>query len=204
MICMSSISKGLGFVLSRLFADLRIIQLMKASLVAVLICLVACRSNLPPSLIQNETQLPNQVALGDAQIIALEQRLKQQGVQIISIGQDYLLSIPAKSLFADQSPRLIRESYMQLNEIACYLRQFRTVGLNVAAHTSPYVSSKRAHALSLARAHAVANYLWSQGVDSRLLFTQGMGSDKPIVAAARPSDRSPNARVEITFKRTIV
>lgn len=191
-------------MLSRLFADLRAMQVMKASLVAVFVCLVACRSNLPPSLIQNEPQLPNQVALGDAQIIALEQRLQQQGVQIISIGQDNLLSIPAKSLFADQSPRLIRESYMQLNEIACYLRQFRMVGLNVAAFTSPYVSSKREHALSLARAQAVANYLWSQGVDSRLLFTQGMGSDKPIVTKARASDKSPNARVEITFRRTIV
>lgn len=191
-------------MLSRLFADLRAIQVMKASLIAVLLCLVACQSNLPPSLIQNEPQLPNQVALGDAEIIDLEQRLKLQGVQIISIGQDYLLSMPAKSLFADQSPRLIRESYMQLNEIACYLRQFRIVGLNVAAFTSPYVSPKREHALSLARAQAVANYLWSQGVDSRLLFTQGMGSDKPIVTTARASDKSPNARVEITFRRTIV
>ncbi|MDF1684132.1 MAG: OmpA family protein [Legionellaceae bacterium] len=191
-------------MLSRLFSEQRVTQSLKACLMLTLICLTACHSKLPPGIIQNESKLPHKVALGDPEIIKLEQRLTGQGVQITSIGQDSLLSIPAKSLFNDQSPRLTRESYKQLNEIACYLRQFRTVGLNVAAFTSRYVSSKREHALSVARAHTVANYLWSQGVDSRLLFTQGMGSDKPIVTSSRPSDKSPNARVEITFRRTIV
>ena len=190
-------------MLSRLFSEQRVTQRPKVCLVVVLMCLTACQS-FPPSIIQNQPQLPHQVASGDAEIIALEQRLTQQGVQITSIGQDYLLNIPASSLFGDQSPRLTRESYKQLNEIACYLRQFRAVGLNVAAFTSRYVSPKREHALSLARAHNVANYLWSQGIESRLLFTQGMGSDKPIVTTSRQGDKSPNARVEITFRRTIV
>ena len=191
-------------MLSRLFSEQRVTQQPKACLMGFLMCLTACQPNLPPSIVQNEPQLPQQVALGDAEIIALEQRLTQQGIQITSIGQDYLLSVPARSLFGDQSPRLTRESYKQLNDIACYLRQFRTVGLNVAAFTSRYVSPKREHALSLARAHTVANYLWSQGIESRLLFTQGMGSDKPIVTTSRQGDKSPNARVEITFRRTIV
>ncbi len=191
-------------MLSRLFSEQRVTQSLKACFMMALMCLTACQSKLPPDIIQNESKLTNRVALGDPEIINLEQRLAAQGVQITSIGQDSLLSIPAKSLFRDQSPRLTRESYKQLNEIACYLRQFRTVGLNVAAYTSHYVSSQREHALSVARAHNVANYLWSQGVDSRLLFTQGMGSDKPIVTSARPSDKSPNARIEITFRRTIV
>lgn len=181
-----------------------LMQWPKVSLVAVLMCLTACQSNLPPNIIQEERSLPHFVALGDADIIMLETHLAQQGVQIISVGQDYLLSVPAVSLFGDQSPRLTRESYKQLNEIACYLRQFRTVGVNVAAHTTRYVSSERDHALSLARAENVANYLWSQGIESRLLFTQGMGSDKPIVTTSHQEDKSPNARVEITFRRTIV
>lgn len=191
-------------MLSRLFSDPRVSQRLKACLVAGLMCLTACRSNLPPSMIENEPKLPHNVALGDPEIIKLEKRLAGQGVQITSIGQDSLLSVPAHLLFRDQSPRLTRESYEQLNEIAGYIRQFRTVGLNVAAYTSEYVSSKREHALSLARAQKVANYLWSQGIDSRLLFTQGMGSDKPMVTTARSNDKSPNARVEITFRRTIV
>jgi len=176
----------------------------KVCLVGGVMCLTACQSKLPASMIQKEPRLPQQVALGDAEIIALEKRLTQQGIQIISVGQDSLVSVPAASLFADQSPRLTRESYSQLNAIACYLRQFRTVGINVAAFTTPYLSPKREHSLSVARANNVANYLWSQGIESRLLFTQGMGNDKPIVIRSREGDKSPNARIEITFRRTIV
>lgn len=189
---------------SRLFCGPYVTRRLKAYLMMSMVCLSACQSNRPPSIMQDEPQLPQQVALGDAKIIALEQRLTQQGVQITSIGQDYLLSVPAHSLFGEQSPRLTRESYQQLNDIACYLRQFRTVGMNVAAFTSHYISSKREHALSLARAQNVANYLWSQGIESRLLFTQGMGSDKPITTTSHANDKSPNSRIEITFRRTIV
>ncbi len=167
------------------------------------LCLLACQSTSTPQIIQEEARLPMQVPLGDAEIIALEKRLTERGVQVVSVGQNYLLSVPAASLFGDQSPQLTWESYDELNEIACYLRQFRKVDVNVAAYTSRYVSSRREHALSTARAEAVANYLWGQGVESRLLFTQGMGSDKPIVMTARQGDKSPNARIEITFRRAV-
>jgi intracellular multiplication protein IcmN len=170
---------------------------------AALAGLVACQSTPIPRIIQEDARLPLEVALGDSEIIALEKRLTERGVQVISVGQNYLLSVPAASLFGDQSPRLTWESYDELNEIACYLRQFRKVDVNVAAFTSRYISPQREHALSVARVEAVANYLWSQGIESRLLFTQGEGSDKPIVMAARPNDKSPNARIEITFRRTV-
>ena len=179
-------------------------KLSRRLLLIVLVFLGACQSTPTPSIIRDEALLPDQVALGDAEIIALEKRLTERGVQIVSVGQDYLLSIAAASLFGDQSPRLTWESYDELNEVACYLRQFRKVGVNVTGFASRYVSTKREHALSTARAEAVANYLWSQGIESRLLFTQGMGSDKPIVMAARSGDKSPNARIEITFRRVVV
>lgn len=170
----------------------------------VLLNLCSCQTATPPSIIQEEAKLPQQVALGDADIVQLEKRLTEQKVNIISVGQDYLVSIPAANLFGDQSPQLTWESYQQLNLIACYLRQFRKVGVHVTGYTSRYVSTKRERVLSVARAEAVANYLWSQGVDARLLFTQGVGSDKPIVTSGRGGDKSPNARIEITFRRTLV
>lgn len=163
----------------------------------------ACQSTPTPAIIREEARLPEQVALGDSEIYMLEKRLMERGVKVVSVGQNYLLSIPAASLFGDQSPRLTWESYDELNEIACYLRQFRKVGVNIAAYASRYVSAKREHALTTARAEAVANYLWSQGIDSRLVFTQGVGSDKPIVSMERGGDKSPNARIEITFRRAV-
>ncbi|MCH9756821.1 MAG: OmpA family protein [Gammaproteobacteria bacterium] len=181
----------------------RLGKLSKQLILIFLVFLGACQTTPTPSIIRDESRLPEQVALGDSEIIALEKRLIGRGIQIVSVGQNYLLSIPAASLFGDQSPQLTWESYDELNEVACYLRQFRKVGIDVTAYTTRYVSTKREHALSRARAEEVANYLWSQGVDARLLFTQGMGSDKPIVMAARSGDKSPNARIEITFRRAV-
>jgi intracellular multiplication protein IcmN len=190
-------------VLSRYFFD-KLSKLPDLVILIVFVLLGACQSAPTPSIIRDEPTLPQQVALGDAEIVALEKRLTERGVQIISVGQDYLLSISTAALFGDQSPRLTWESYDELNEIACYLRQFRKVGVEITGYASRYVSTEREHALSATRAEAVANYLWSQGVDTRLLFSRGVGNDKPLVIGARASDKSPNARIEITFRRTVV
>ena len=179
-------------------------QVKKIWVLSVFIGLAACQSTRVPRVIRDLPRLPEQVALSDAQIATLEKRMAERGVEIVSVGQDYLISVPALSLFGNQSPRLTWESYDLLNGISCYLRQFRKVDVNVAAFTSRYISAQREQALSTARAEVVARYLWSQGIESRLLFTQGMGSDKPIVTAARAEDKSPNARVEITFRRAVV
>lgn len=144
--------------------------------------------------------------MGDSEIIMLENKLTAQGIRVVSVGQDYRITIPGASLFGDQSPRLTWESYDKLNHIACYLRQFRKVGVNVTGYTAHYVSPEREQALSKARAEAVSNYLWSQGIEARMVFADGKGTDKPIVLKPykKLGDKSPNSRIEITFRRTIV
>jgi intracellular multiplication protein IcmN len=62
---------------------------------------------------------------------------------------------------------------------------------------------QRERALTLARSRVVGEYLWSQGIDSRLIFTAGLGSDKPITRFSPSGDVSPNARVEITFRDAV-
>ena len=196
-------NEGFHSVLSRCCSK-RLNDLIIALVATLVACLAACQGT-TPTIIQNEARLPEQVALGDAEIIMLEHKLAEKGVQIVSIGQDYLLSVPAATLFGDQSPHLTWASYDELNEIACYLRQFRKVGVSVTAYTSPYVSPHREHALSEARAREVANYLWSQGIDSRLIFADGLASVKPLLrkASLKLGDKSPNSRIEITFRRAI-
>ena len=49
----------------------------------------------------------------------------------------------------------------------------------------------------------VGEYFWSQGIDSRFIFTQGLGSDKPVVSFTQGGDSSPNARIEITFRDAV-
>ena len=130
-------------------------------------------------------------------------QLNRKGVRVIAIGQDYLISIPSTTIFEEQTPHLTWESYSLLNDVATLLKQFRKVAITVSSHTSKYVSVQREHALTLARSRVVGEYLWSQGVDSRFIFTQGLGSDKPIMRSAQGGDDSLNSRIEITFRDAV-
>ena len=156
------------------------------------------------TIIADEPRLPHvQAGSNDAMILALEKRLKRLDIQVVSMGDNYLISIPAASLFGDQSPQFTWKSFAVLNEVACYLREFRKVSVEVSAYVSSYGSTRRQLSLSLARSKAVADYLWSQGIDSRFVFAHGHGREKPIVIKAKSNDNSPNARIEITFRRVV-
>lgn len=153
---------------------------------------------IPPSLPYKVENSYDTVRMG------MRNHLNKNGIKVITLGQEYLISIPSSLLFAEQSPRLTWKSYEALNNIACYLKQFRKISVNVAAFSSKHVSPQRERALTLARARAVGDYLWSQDIDSRFVFTQGLGSDKPILGYSGGRDASPNSRIEITFRDTIV
>lgn len=150
-------------------------------------------------------RLPKKVAgASDYTVMTMQKKFDKRGVKVITIGSDYLISIPSQALFADQSPRIRWESYALLNQVVVFLKQFRKIGVNVTSYSSHYVSSRREQALTLARARVVANYLWSQGIDSRFIFSEGAGSDKPVVSFYLGGDKSPNSRIEITFRDAIV
>lgn len=140
----------------------------------------------------------------DATVIKYLNYFHKHGIKVVTVGQDYMISMPANMLFADESPRIKWDSYALLNEVATFLKQFRKIAITITSYSSMYVSSQREQALTLARSRVVSEYLWAQGVDSRFIFTQGLGSDKPIASATKGGDTSPNARIEITFRRAVL
>lgn len=167
--------------------------------------LLGCRAKVYVPEDNEALRLPRKVAWAeDKAVIKLQKALNRCGVTVITIGQDYLVSIPSQALFPNQSPELTWGSYGLLNTVVKFLQQFRKVAVNVTSYTGKYVSSKREHALTLARSRAVADYLWSQGIDSRFIFTEGVGSEKPIMMHAHGGDKSRNSRIEITFRDAIV
>ena len=177
-------------------------QITKVLILLFVFHITGCSHTEPP--VSDAMDLPKKIdGASDANITFLQARLNKAGVNILTLGQDYLLVIPSSLLFATQSPKLTWESYQLLNEVVCYLQQFRKITIHVNAFSSQFVSERREHALTLARAKTVAEYLWSQGIDSRFIFTQGSGSDKPIVVSKGGGDLSPNARIEISFRRAL-
>ncbi|MGC1182512.1 type IVB secretion system protein IcmN/DotK [Legionella sp.] len=139
----------------------------------------------------------------DSSIIKYMKKFRKKGVFVATVGQDYMITIPATYLFEPQTPHIKWKSYALLNDIAIFLKQFRKITIYIDSYSSKFVSSQREHALTLARSRVVSEYLWSQGVDSRFIFTQGLGSDKPIIAYTPGGDYSTNARIEIKFRRAV-
>ena len=171
----------------------------------LLLCwgLLGCHSKLTDFIKDEPTLPPGVNGTSDAAVADMYKKLTEKGVHIETMGQQYMVSIPATLLFADQSPKIKWQSYDLLNEVVCYVQSFHKVTVHVNAYTSCYWSEQRTHALSLARARVVGNYLWSHNIESRIVFTEGQGDDKPIVANTDCSDASANARVEIVFRQKV-
>ena len=123
-------------------------------------------------------------------ILFLQKKMAQEGIRVITMGQNYLLVIPSAAIFNNQAPSIKWRSYALLNDVACYLQQFSKIIVQVNVYSTCYKSERRAYALTLARARAVGDYLWSQGIDSRFIFTRGLGNDTPIVEHAKENDAS--------------
>ncbi len=126
----------------------------------------------------------------------LLQVLQQDKVKIIEVGDELSLIIPAEQLFNPCAPSFNAQSARILNHVALFLRSYPKIDVSVKAYTDKLGSSQRNVALSRQRAQATASYLWSQHIDSRLLYSEGKGSANPIAA----SGQQANNRIEISFQ----
>ena len=175
------------------------------AILALCLALTACSTPTPWQTESTANPLPKHVrAASDQSIQALEKRLTDQGMRLISQGDDYLISIPATSLFYEHSPRIRWEAYSVLNDVADYLRAYRKVSVQVSVYSNPYRSANRDYALTRARANGVASYLWSQDINTRFIYAYGEGRYKPLSAKISTGDQSLNARVEVTFKEVVI
>lgn len=165
--------------------------------------LLGCHTNVPHG-IDDTLPLPTRVdAISDAQIVALRRKLDEKKIHVINMGDAYMISIPASAVFANESPKIRWNAYQTLDDVICYLEYYRKITVQVNAYASCYQSRTRTQALTVARARAVGNYLWTHDIEARIVFTDGLGNDKPIVAGSTCSDSSPNSRIEIIFKQVV-
>ena len=145
--------------------------------------------------------IPTEVTgASDKSRVKLQNKLNKSGAQVVTMGQDYLISIPSSQLFYYKSPRVKWGSYPLLNIVSDYLKQFRKISVTVTGFTNRTPNERRNLALSTARARSVANYLMSQAIDTRLVISEGLGSEKPMYQ----ENTLNNSRIEITFRDVIV
>lgn len=180
---------------------------IRCVVVCVSVLLLSChhRTKTLLPIVNDGIWLPNRVDnTSDMRVASLVRTIRKGGViKVVSIGSDYLLSIPTAALFNQHSPQLKWSSYGYLNQSIALIKQFREVSVTVTAYATPYISTRREKALTLARAREVALYLLSQGVDSRFIFAEAAGSEKPITADTERGEMNSNSRIEITFRNEI-
>ena len=169
----------------RQLSDAKQWTLIQAAMLACCLLLTACTTIIPLSKESAATRLNN------------------HDLQLITQGDNDLISIPGGALFYEHSPRIRWESYALLNDVAHYLRLYRKVSVQVSVFSNPYRSPARDAALTRARAEAVANYLWTQNIQARFIYAYGEGRYKPIIEKMAVGERSLNSRVEITFKEVV-
>lgn len=184
--------------MNKIFNKLKIIKII--FILIILFFQFGCARDTQKIIFKSEPSLPYAVGSRvDPTQIDLLEVLHKQNVKVVTMGQNYLISIPSVILFANQSPRLRWHSYDVLYTVACYLRQFRKVTVQVTSFSTECNSHLRQEALTRARARVVANYLWSQGIKSRFIFSSGVGNHKPMLCTKEGGDGSRSSRIEITF-----
>ena len=88
------------------------------------------------------------------------------------------------------------ESFPELDRTVKFLKENKTLELEIAGHTDNVGSDATNLKLSQARAQSVVNYLVEHGIDKSRLIAKGYGESRPIAFNNTEEGRAMNRRVE--------
>jgi outer membrane protein OmpA-like peptidoglycan-associated protein len=127
----------------------------------------------------------------------LRAQLQGTGVSVTRVGDRIVLNMPSDITFATDQDSVKSQFYPVLNSVGLVLKKYNQTIVDVYGHTDSTGDDTYNYNLSQRRALAVANYLSSQGVDSRRFAVTGFGETRPIADNSSPAGRAQNRRVEI-------
>lgn len=131
----------------------------------------------------------------------LERRLSSSEVSVGYDERGLVARMMDQVLFDSGKATLRRSAHSVLDRVAAALAEVPSQPIGVEGHTDNVPIQKSGwadnHALSVARANAVAEHLISQGIDPARVTPVGYGETKPIVSNDTAKGRQQNRRVEI-------
>lgn len=127
------------------------------------------------------------------------EKLKIRNVQVVRIGDYVKLIIPTSQLFYNHTDTLAANSDSTLDAVIDFIEPMPKISIAVSAYTAGELGAEEEAKISAAQAQAVADYLWSNGADTRLITAQGYGIQKPVSFGADASVQE-NSRVEIMLR----
>ncbi len=130
----------------------------------------------------------------------LVQKLSVNHVQVMLVGDNLRLILPADRFFAPNSPVINENYYPVLNQVAALLYGLDKYVVKVSGYTDNVGWPERNLALSRQQAQTIANYLWNRGLNARVLYATGYGSQMPIASNDTQDGRAMNRRIEISLR----
>jgi outer membrane protein OmpA-like peptidoglycan-associated protein len=127
----------------------------------------------------------------------LRAQLQGTGVSVTRVGDRIVLNMPSDITFATDQDSVKSQFYPVLNSVGLVLKKYNQTIVDVYGYTDSTGDDTYNYNLSQRRALAVADYLSSQGVDSRRFAVTGFGETRPIADNSSPTGRAQNRRVEI-------
>lgn len=124
--------------------------------------------------------------------------LSKEGVEVENIGETMRIVIPSDRLFNPGSANINPlEGARILNMVAEFMEMLETTRAEVSGYTNKEPSPILNQALSERQAQVVLDYLWTLGLDARVLYARGFGANKPL---ARNRVAWINRRIEINVR----
>lgn len=133
--------------------------------------------------------------------VTLINKLKQRGIVVVLLGDEVLLVVPANTLYPKTSPRLMPEARSEVNDIAAFIKMYKKDAVFVKGYTDALGDPARNMALARQQAQNLADYLWWQGIDARMIVAEGYGASDPVSTNRTPTGRKQNRRIEILFRQ---
>lgn len=114
----------------------------------------------------------------------------------IEIGQVFRLN----NVFFDFDKYSLRpESFVELDRVVKFLKEYPNVEIEMSAHTDSKGSDDYNYTLSDNRAASVRTYILSKGISSTRIISKGYGETKPVATNETDEGRQENRRVEFTI-----
>ena len=120
---------------------------------------------------------------------------------MITVGQTMTVVLSSDNLFVNGSANFQKDAYPTLKALTCVLRSYDKVEIKIKGYTNLSTGVNTNQALSAAQAKAVADYVWSHGVDARLIYAEGLGSAQPIANPTTAKGKALNRRIEVEFMK---
>lgn len=174
----------------------------KAALSAMALFLWGCTTPGPDAGGAADGASPSWSPAMEAQRATLVQTLRKSGISAVRNKDDQLqFNLPSDFAFDSESADIKPDMREDLDQLATSLNgaSVRHMRLLVVGFTDDQGTDAVNDPLSLARAHSVARYIQSKGVDGERITVEGRGEKQPMVSNDQNYGRVLNRRVEIVL-----